>query len=245
MWKYDNDSELVRLMFMAKHFKEKGYKICLTMPYIPNARYDRVKKENEVFTLKYFSEVINSLGFEFVEVLDPHSYVSEALIDRIIVKHPEEFIYQTLNKILMLEMNSCSYHDRLELYNNMVFFYPDEGAMKRYSSVLDYPMPIAFGMKKRDWATGNILGLDVMNAEAVKDKTILIIDDICSKGGTFYHSAKALKDLGARNIYLYVTHCENTIREGDLIDSNLIERIFTTDTIYRENLDKIEVLSDL
>ena len=42
------------------------------MPYIPNARQDRVKGPEDVFTLKYFANVINALGFRTVTVLDPH-----------------------------------------------------------------------------------------------------------------------------------------------------------------------------
>ena len=72
---------------------------------------------------------------------------------------------------------------------------------------------------------------------------MLIIDDICSKGGTFYHSAKKLKELGAKNIYLYISHCENTILQGDLLTSGLIERVFTTDSIFTKSHEKIEVMN--
>ena len=72
----------------------------------------------------------------------------------------------------------------------------------------------------------------------------LIVDDICSKGGTFYHSAKKLKELGAKNIYLYITHCENSILEGELINSDLITKIYTTDSIYTGKHELIEVLTN-
>lgn len=125
--------------------------------------------------------------------------------------------------------------------NKFITFYPDEGAMKRYSSLLDFPY--AFGIKKRDWETGNILGLEVINKEIVKDKNVLIIDDICSKGGTFYHAAKALKELGAHSIYLYVTHCEKTITSGEIYYGNEIEQIFTTNSIWRdENDSRVKIL---
>ena len=114
---------------------------------------------------------------------------------------------------------------------NILMFYPDEGAMKRYSSMFD--CPYAFGIKKRDWATGQIQGLEVSGQkELVEGSTILIVDDICSKGGTFYHSAKALKELGAGKIYLYISHCENTIFEGEILKDDLIERVFTTNSIF-------------
>ena len=112
--------------------------------------------------------------------------------------------------------------------------------MKRYSSM--FHQPYVIGIKKRDWSTGEIQGLSISGrTELVENSTILIVDDICSKGGTFYHSAKALKELGAKEIYLYISHCENTVLEGDLIQSDLIKRIYTTNSIFTKTNEKVEV----
>lgn len=81
-----------------------------------------------------------------------------------------------------------------------------------------------------------------MNEEVIKGKNVLIVDDICSKGGTFYHSAKALKAAGANDVYLYVTHCENTIFKGELINSDLIKHIYTTRSVFTLAHEKITVL---
>ena len=64
VWKFENNEEMIVLMYLVKHLNNCGIKdISLVMPYIPNARQDRVKSEEDVFTLKYFAEFINSLGF--------------------------------------------------------------------------------------------------------------------------------------------------------------------------------------
>lgn len=76
----------------------------------------------------------------------------------------------------------------------------------------------------------------IINREIVKDKNILIVDDICSKGGTFYHSAQALKDAGAADIYLFITHCEDSIFKGSLLESGLIKHIYTTDSLGHDIL---------
>ena len=224
-WHYENNEELVALYFLTKHIRSKGVTdVFLQMPYIPNARQDRVKQSEDVFTLKYFSQMINDLDFSSVTVLDPHSYVSEALIDRICVQSPKKYVDQAMGKI----------------GNQVLLFYPDEGAMKRYSSM--FQQPYVFGIKRRDWSTGEIEGLSVSGrTELIADSTILIVDDICSRGGTFYHSAKALKELGAKDIYLYISHCENTVLEGDLIQSDLIKRIYTTNSIFTKTNEKVEV----
>lgn len=98
-------------------------------------------------------------------------------------------------------------------------------------------------LKKKFEPYGIIIDLSG-EIDQLPGKDILIVDDICSKGGTFYYSAKKLKEAGVGKIYLYVTHCENTIYEGELLKNNgLIEKIYTTDTILT-NLEspKIELV---
>ena len=136
--------------------------------------------------------------------------------------------------------------NRKEAEKTLIAFYPDEGSMKRYSGMIN--MPYAFGMKKRDWETGKILGLDVMNADLVKGKNVLIVDDICSRGGTFLHSAKALKEAGAERIFLYVTHAEKTMVEGEMYNNlDLVERIYTTDSIFNiewDDRNKVTIVNE-
>ena len=230
-WKFEHNDELVALIYITQHLRSHGVKnIELYMPYIPNARQDRVKSEEDVFTLKHFAWVINSLGFDKVRVLDPHSSVSEALIDRIEVLSPAMFVDTAIRTI----------HQQYAVKDTMLAFYPDEGAMKRYSGMVQ--MPYAFGIKERDWSSGQIKGLSVCDCgQSIKGKTVLIIDDISSRGGTFYHSAKKLKELGADKVFLFVTHCENTILDGEVLSSGLIEKVFTTSSLLTEKHEKIEV----
>ena len=219
-WIYENDAELFTLICVKRHLDRNftNAHIVLIMPYIPHARMDRVKSDEDVFTLKYFCEVINSLKFDIVWVRDAHSNVSLALLENVCEENITPYIYEAFKKS-----------------NSQALFFPDEGAMKRYSS--GFRMPYAFGMKKRDWTTGQILGLDLINKEAIVGKNVLIVDDICSKGGTFYHAAKALKAAGAKSVSLYVTHCESSITTGDLAASDgLVDHVYTTKSIFPEKL---------
>lgn len=229
-WNYESNEELLSLYFLTKHCKEAGYtNIVLDMPYIPNARQDRVQKEEDVFTLKYFAELINSLEFKEVKVLDAHSNVSLALINRIKQSLPKAYIEEVIVKI------------KAERGAEPLMFYPDEGAGKRYGGMI--PKAYCFGIKKRDWSTGKIKGLDVAGeTELIPGSDVLIVDDICSYGGTFLHSAQKLHELGAKNIYLFVSHCEASVLKGEMISCELIQKIYTTDSIFREKHDKIEVL---
>lgn len=226
-WLFENNEELVTLIYLVGHLRSHGIAdLSLHMPYIPNARQDRVKTPEDVFTLKYFAEIINGLHFESVTVLDPHSAVSEALINRIRVRTPKPYVQKVLEQISTDEPPTM--------------FYPDEGACKRYSGM--FRLPYAFGIKNRDWQTGDIKGLEVSGmTDCIRGRRVLIMDDICSRGGTFYFSAQKLKALGAGEIYLYVSHCENTILEGDVLSSGLIERVFTTNSIFTKKHERIEV----
>jgi dihydroorotate dehydrogenase electron transfer subunit len=44
---------------------------------------------------------------------------------------------------------------------------------------------------------------------------------------------KALKEAGAKKIFLYITHCEDTIFKGNLQESGLIEHVYTTNSIFK------------
>ena len=221
-WRYENDAELFTLMCIVDQIKENyaDAKITLYLPYVPNARMDRVKDTNDVFTLKTFCKATNAMNFEWVKVLDPHSNVAAGLLDRVLFDNPDIYIDDAMEQI---EFNYG--HD-------FALFFPDEGARKRYDKVIDRD-EVAFGIKERDWKTGEIKGLHIFGEENVKDRNVLIIDDICSRGGTFYHSAMALKKAGAKKIFLYITHCEDTIFKGNLQESGLIEHVYTTNSIFK------------
>lgn len=120
-WKYDGDEECILLWYLVNHIRDhdRNVRLRLLLPYIPNARMDRVKNADEVFTLKWFAEFINTLDFDDVLVDDPHSNVSAALLDRVKVYDAQPHIQKALDKL----------DDK-----NVLLCYPDEGAAKRYSS---------------------------------------------------------------------------------------------------------------
>ena len=225
-WMYDGDEEMFTIMSLVDLIRRNSQgRIYLKMPYLPNARMDRIKTDTENFALKVFANWINGLGFDRIFVENVHSNVSNALVNNIVDNLPDDDI-KTITKD----------------YDFDVIFFPDEGACKRYKDmdvIKELGLPIAFGIKNRDWKTGEILNLDVMGAD-VKDKKVLIIDDICSKGFTFYYSGMKLRELGASDVRLYVTHCEDTIRGGKILDTDVVSKVYTTDSICHYDGDKIE-----
>lgn len=236
-WRYEKEEEMSTLIYITRHLRNipRTSFISLHIPYIPNARMDRIHDRGEVFTLKSFADVINWLQFDEVFILDPHSNVSESLIDRcrkIDVKH---IIQNVINQIE---------RDDSEL----VLYFPDAGAAKRYADMFP-KYKYCYGEKERDWDTGKIKRLNIRlnNINSLEDKTVLMIDDIISYGGSLYYSALALKDKKAKHIYTYATHTENSVldpKNGTLIkllNDNTVEKLFTTNSIYNSNHEKISV----
>lgn len=230
-WRYDGDQELVQVLMLVRHIRDVFgiQKIFLYLPYVPYARMDRVQDVTEVFTLKHFAGFINSLGFDKVYVFDPHSSVTPALIDHVVVRNPSMLIREADLSVASLEGGQSP-----------LYFYPDEGAMKKYSKLSN--RPAGYGQKVRDWKTREITGLTVyVDDDAIRGKPVLIIDDICALGNTVLHTAKALKAKGAGNVYLCASHCEKAVLSSELLTSGFIERIFTTDSIMRDKHDMIFV----
>lgn len=236
-WRYEKEEEFSTLIFITRHLKNNPYtkSVRLKLNYLPNARMDRIHKKDEVFTLKSFVDVINWLDFDLVEIMDVHSNVGSALINNAIVENPKIYIADVISKI---EKDN----------NELILYFPDEGAAKRYSDM--FPRyKYCYGEKKRNWDTGKILGLDIKsNGIDLSGKTILMIDDIISYGGSLYYSANTLKDSGVGRIYAYATHTENSIldrNKGTLIKSlenNTVERLFTTNSLFTGSHDKITVM---
>lgn len=217
VWHYENDAEFFTIACIREYYATQD--CILYLPYLPHARMDRVKNPEDVFTLKTFAHLINSLNFERVYVWDAHSNVGPALIDRCHDVTAQNWIEEAIKRIGYSKDSLC-------------LFFPDEGAQKRYGGMFpDYKQ--AFGIKNRNWETGKIEGYMIVGEDNVKDNHILIIDDICSYGNTFVKAAEALHEAGANGIDLYVTHCEEAVVKGDVFKCGLIDKVFTTDSLVR------------
>lgn len=220
-WCYDNDAELFCLWSLVGHIRQQHptLLINLCMPYIPHARQDR-NVSNRLFTLKYFAELINLMKFNRVFVLDPHSDVSMALIDRV---EESDLPFRVSPKD-----------------EQATIMFPDNGAAKKYApryQLEPTDNPFIIGNKHRN-TDGRIESYELMNF-VEGTKSVIIRDDICSYGGTFVAAAKELRKRGVEHITLVVSHCENNILKGEVFD--YIDAVFTTDSICTVSHPKLKV----
>ena len=231
--KYESDSDLFQLYFIKKHFDSLA-KVSFTILkcyYFPYSRMDRVKTFKDVFTLKYVTDFINSLGFDSVLILDAHSDVAPALLNNV----DNTSVIDSLLSATQREGNYNPSSDYI--------YFPDSGAEKRYSYLVGVSqVKTLTAIKHRNFSTGKIESLKVIGDSDLAGRNVVMVDDLCSFGGTFMLGAKELKARGAGNIFLCVAHCEDSIFKGEILTTPYISKVYTTDSILTKESEKIKIV---
>lgn len=228
---YESDVDLIKLMFVKRHIdrlvcKKRDRIICnLRIHYMPYSRMDRVKNiPADLFTLKYVCEFINSLDFNEVLVLEPHSDLTCGLLNNAKAIPVVQFLLTAA----MIDIGFKNETDYI--------IFPDAGAQKRYASLMKYKHLVA--TKERNWETGAIGETRIvanLGEYFQESHKALIVDDLCSRGGTFIGIIEALDKIGygqTTETHLLVAHLENNVHTGDLL--NHITSIHATDSIYND-----------
>ena len=245
--KFENDKDIYHLFCIKDYVDTKWPNLpcILEMTYIPYSRMDR-QEEKRLFTLKTFANIINGMNFAVVRVMEPHSEVSVALIDRVQVENKSaNLALKAMRDVLGLQ-GTCWLREPIgdksmtlaDMYEQakeagIYFVYPDAGAEKRYRKQIKYGNVLTCS-KDRDFNTGKINSIVVNGADKAQDcKVAIIVDDLSSRGGTFMGAATAIRNSipDIEQVILCVTHCENTIYEGDVLKGTEIDKVYTTDSI--------------
>ena len=226
-FKYVTDADLVTLMFVKKRIDEFNVPCTLFVWYMPYSRMDR-KIEGDLFTLQYVCNFINWLNFAKVVVMEPHSGKTIELLERVTAIYPVKDWLPKVQKEIGFTVN-----------DHVVF--PDKGAAARYADS-DYAN-ICIMEKKRNPITGHIEDMRLKEGTVNPGAKCIIIDDLCSKGGTFAWAGSILKSLGASEIYLIVSHCEETIFDGKLLtEDSPISKVYTSTSIMSKQHLNIEFM---
>lgn len=195
----------------------------LVFPHVLGGRQDRQNPTGDcLFTLKSIAKMINDRNFDKVIVLDPHSYVTPALIERCAVWDLDV----AMNNYTILQGRLLF----TETYDAVIS--PDAGGVHRAEAVARaLRVPVVYATKHRDVATGR---LSEFSIPPLKDGgKYLVVDDICDGGGTFMglaeHIAKvnAIADIETKRD-LWVTHGIFSKGVNDLL--NHYDEIHTTNS---------------
>jgi ribose-phosphate pyrophosphokinase len=212
--------DFIKLMIATDALKRcKANRIILFAPYFPGARQDRVENPGESLSSKVYADMINIQGYHSVQIFDPHSDVTPALINNCCVIDNEDFAFKAFKELLGKEKTK----------NEFVLVSPDAGALKKAGKLSKklYNIPVVTCLKERDTKTGKLSGFKVVDG-VVEGKECIIVDDICDGGGTFIGVAKELKKIGAKSVYLVVSHGIFSRGFGEL--KRYFDKIYTTNS---------------
>lgn len=156
------------------------------LPYLPFARDDRRRSRgcgNEL------DVAIDMLKLPQVVIADPHSYVSEVL---------PYISAEAVAGVVDAETDVFS--------NRPIILIPDRGARHKVMSWAAGRFNIAQGDKHRDPSTGALDGFEINCLTTMKDREVVIVDDICDGGGTFLGLLELARMHEPAKVSLVVTH---------------------------------------
>ena len=206
-------NDFMAILIAKDALELKGVKrFDLVMPYVPYARQDRKCFDGESFTLKVFTDILNSQKFDSVHVLDAHSDVAPALINNCVNHSNEDYIEAILE----------------DFEEPPILISPDAGSNKKANNLAKkFGLYLVKCDKVRDVKTGKLSGFSVFEDNLYK-RDCLIVDDICDGGGTFIGLGKEMKKKNAGNISLFVTH--GIFSKGLNIFNKVFEKIYCTNS---------------
>lgn len=216
-WDYSHEGEFMQLAQLKMLLEARGFRSALEIKYLPYGRQDKEVSNEATFALRTFAQLLNSLNFEEIIIVDPHSEIAIDLIKNSRARYPKS----TLATVLLMT------HATLACY-------PDKGAVSKYVEIYKEEVGglFVYGDKVRDQLTGNILSYQLLGTNkqgcSVYGQSVMIIDDICDGGMTFKILAKDLLAAGATEVNLFVTHGIFSRGLRTLHESG-INRIFTQD----------------
>lgn len=225
------NEHLMELLIMVDALKRASAgSINVVIPYYGYARQDRKARARDPITAKLIANLIETAGASRVVSMDLHAGQIQGFFDI-----PVDHLYA--EPILADYFMSKNLQD-------VVVVSPDMGGVTRARSMAErLGAPIAIIDKRRP--EPNVA--EVMNVIGnIDGKTAIMIDDMIDTAGTITHGAKALVELGAREVYACCTH---PVFSGPAIqrlnDSVLKEVVVTNSIVLGEDKQspKIQVLS--
>ena len=224
----DNLMELLIMIDAAR--RASARRITAVLPYYGYARQDRKVKAREPITAKLVANLVVQAGARRVLGMDLHASQIQGFFD-------VPFDHLLAAPIL------ADYFKNMDLENTVVVS-PDMGGVTRARGLAErLGVPLAIIDKRRPMP--NVC--EIMNLIGdVKDKNVIMIDDIIDTAGTIVGAAEALKERGAKDMYICCTHPVLSGPAIERIQNSCIKEMITTNTIKlptEKHIDKIKILS--
>jgi ribose-phosphate pyrophosphokinase len=228
------DKNLMELLLMIQAAKLASAKrITAVIPWYPYSRQDRKAKPREPISARLVSDMLQLAGVHRVLTMDLHAGQIQG------------FFTIPVDHLTALQLFATHFRDLGLTGDGIVAVAPDAGRAKhavRFGEMIEANFAI---MHKTRVSSDKVEMTEVTGR--VKDKVAIVGDDVSTTGSTLIAGAKALKDHGASEVNMFVTHAlfsdEALENLGECDD---IARIVVTDTIPidpRKRPENMNVLS--
>tara|TARA_B100001750_G_scaffold66406_1_gene52747 strand:+ start:202 stop:1077 length:876 start_codon:yes stop_codon:yes gene_type:complete len=219
------DTNLLHLLSVISKVRKYSSKIYAVMPYIGYARQDREFLEGEIITISVIGQMLRTVGTKKVITIDIHS-----------TKALKELKMSSENVTAVFEL--VKYFKKLRITNPLVVS-PDSGGKQRakeFANLLG--TDFLYLEKNRNKKTGqvNILTSKV----SVKNRNIILVDDMISTGGSIIKSTQFLKKQKCKRIFVACTHALLVNDAEKRIRNAGVSQIISTNTIPRKT-SKVDV----
>ena len=222
----DNLMELL-LMIDAAH-RASAHRVIAVMPYFGWARQDRKDRPRVSIGAKLVANLLRAAGVDRIMTMDLHADQIQGFFDIPVDHLYASGIFVPYIKNLNIE--------------NLSIAAPDMGGAKRANAQhLNAPMIICHKQREKANVVGKITAIG-----DVKDRNIIIMDDMIDTAGTITKAADMFKELGAKSVRAAVTHPVLSGPAYDRINKSALSEVIVTDTIplkTTEDTSKFTVLS--
>lgn len=226
---FPNSDNLMELLLMIDAAKRASAKhIIAVMPYFGWARQDRKDKPRVSIGAKLVADMLSCAGIDRLITMDLHADQIQGFFNV-----PVDHLYAS--GVLL------PYVQSLHL-KNLVIASPDVGGSKRASTYAKYlGCPLVLCNKTR--ARANVVE-SIQIIGDVKDKNVVLVDDMVDTAGTITKAADIMMQAGAASVRAVASHCVMSGPASERVQNSALQEIVFTDSIpYTKRCDKVKQLS--
>ena len=229
-----NDNFMELLVMIDACRRASATRITAVMPYFGYARQDRKARPRDPISAKLCANMLEAAGADRVLTMDLHANQIQGFFDI------------PVDNLLGTKILTQYFFDKLGTNNpDYVVVSPDLGSVTRvrkFTDKLDLPMAIVDKRRPKPNVS------EVMNIIGdIKDKNVILVDDMVDTAGTLCNGAKALVERGgAKSVIACATHGVLSGPAIERLQNSVIDKLILLDTIPVEGdkaIDKIEMLT--
>ncbi|MGV3528240.1 MAG: ribose-phosphate diphosphokinase [Flavisolibacter sp.] len=217
------NDKLCRLLFFIGTLKDAGAsRVTAVVPYMCYGRKDRRTKPRDPVTTRYVAQMFEASGADCVLTIDVHNLQAFQNAFR------KPAINLDARKIFAQHLSPLISTKEISVMS------PDFGGVKRAELFLETfskasGKDVSLAVMEKFRSSGTVWGEKI--AGDVKNKTVIVLDDLISTGGTMARAAEACKHAGAERVIALATHGLFTGTAASMLINEVLDQIVVTNTV--------------